>query len=56
VCILTDPALAERLRVAGFETAQTYTWPKIKPQLFKVYDEAMRHQGPAALLNRGTET
>jgi len=54
VCILTDPALAERLRTAGFETAQTYTWPKIKPQLFKVYEEAMRRQGPAALLNRGT--
>jgi len=56
VRILTDPALAERLRVAGIETAQTYTWPKIRPQLLKVYDEAMRHQGPAALLHRGTGT
>jgi len=56
VRILTDPALAERLRTAGFETAQTYTWLKIKPQLLKVYEEAMRHQGPAALLNRGTGT
>jgi glycosyltransferase involved in cell wall biosynthesis len=56
VRILTDPALAERLRTAGFETAQTYTWLKIKPQLFKVYEEAMHHQGPAALLNRGTGT
>ncbi len=53
VRILTEPALAERLRAAGFETAQIYTWPKIKPKLFKVYEEAMRHQGPAALLNRG---
>jgi len=42
--------------VAGIETAQTYTWPKIRPQLLKVYDEAMRHQGPAALLHRGTGT
>ena len=56
VRILTDPALAERLRVAGLEMAQTYTWTKIKPQLFKVYQEAIRHQGPAALLNRGTGT
>lgn len=56
VRILTEPALAERLRVAGFETADMYTWPKIKPLLFKVYEEAMRHRGPAALLNRGTET
>jgi glycosyltransferase involved in cell wall biosynthesis len=56
VRVLTDPALAERLRAAGFEAAQTYTWPKIKPQLFAVYEEAKRHQGPAALLNRGTGT
>jgi glycosyltransferase involved in cell wall biosynthesis len=54
--ILTEPAVAERLRTAGFATAQIYTWPKIKPQLFKVYEEAMHHQGPAALLNGGTET
>jgi len=56
VRILTEPALAERLRVAGFEIAQIYTWTKIKPVLFKVYEEAMRHQGPASQLNRGTET
>ena len=56
VRILTEPALAQRLRVAGFETADLYTWPKIKPLLFQVYEEAMRHRGPAALLNDGTET
>ncbi len=56
VRILTEPALADRLRTAGFATAQIYTWTKIKPQLFKVYEEAMHHHGPAALLNRGTGT
>jgi len=56
VRILTEPELAERLRTAGLETAQTYTWPKIKLQLLKVYEEAMSHQGPAALLNRGSGT
>lgn len=53
VRILTDPALAERLRTEGFETAQTHTWPKIKPHLFKVYEEAMRNQTPDALLKGG---
>jgi glycosyltransferase involved in cell wall biosynthesis len=54
--ILTEPALAERLRTTGLATAQIYTWPKIKPKLLKVYEEAMDHQGPAALLNRGSGT
>ena len=56
VRLLTEPALAERLRVAGFETAQMYTWPKIMPQLFNVYDAAMLPQAPAALPKRGTGT
>jgi len=56
VRILTEPALAERLRAAGFETADMYTWPKIKPLLFQAYEEAMHHRGPAALLKGGTET
>jgi glycosyltransferase involved in cell wall biosynthesis len=56
VRILSEPALAERLRVSGLETAQIYTWPKIKPLLFKVYEEAMHHQRPAALLKGGTGT
>jgi L-malate glycosyltransferase len=56
VRILTEPELAERLRTAGLATAQTYTWPKIKLQLLKVYEEAMNHQDPAASLNRGSGT
>lgn len=53
VRILTEPALAERLRIAGFAEAQSYTWRKIKPLLFKVYEEAMQSQTPAAFMKRG---
>lgn len=56
VRILTEPALAERLRAAGFEAAQIYTWPRIKPLLFKIYEAVTHPQGPAALLNRGAGT
>lgn len=55
VRILTDPALAVRLRAAGIEAAQRYTWPKIKPVLFSVYEAAIRHQAPV-VLNRGADT
>lgn len=53
VRILTDPALAGRLRAAGLAEAQRYTWSKIKPLLFKVYDEAMRNRTSVALLKGG---
>lgn len=53
VRILTEPALAQRLRAAGLAEAQMYTWSKIKPVLFKVYQEAMRDPSPAALLKGG---
>jgi glycosyltransferase involved in cell wall biosynthesis len=53
VRILTEPELAERLRSAGLAEAQMYTWPKIKPLLFKVYAEVVRNPAPAALLKGG---
>lgn len=55
VRILTDPVLAEQLRTAGLAEAKMYTWSKIKPLLFKVYDEAMQNQAPAALLKGGPD-
>lgn len=54
--VLTDPPLANRLREAGLETAQLYTWDKVKPRLFKAYTDAVRSAGDSAVLKRGTGT
>jgi len=54
--ILTDPGMADRLRVSGLKAAQAYTWPKIKPILFKAYAEAIQQLGSTAALKRGTGT
>lgn len=56
VRVLSDAALAGRLRAAGIEAAQIYTWPKIKPVLFSVYEAAMHPQDPTVALNRGAGT
>lgn len=56
VRILTEPELAKRLRVAGIEAAQIYTWPNIKPRLFKVYVEVVLHHRQSASMKPGTRT
>lgn len=53
VRILTEPDLAGQLRSAGLAEAKMYTWSKIRPLLFKVYDDAMRNQAHTALLKGG---
>ena len=53
VRILTEPVLAEQLRLAGLAEAKRYTWTKIKPILFKIYNEAINQQASAALQKRG---
>jgi len=40
--ILNEPALAQDLRTAGLAQVRNYTWPKVKPQLFKVYEDVVR--------------
>ena len=32
-----EPALAERLRLAGIENAKRYAWPRVRPLLFAAY-------------------
>ncbi len=44
--VLTDPALAARLRAAGLDAAQQYAWPHVRGQWLAVYRRA------AALGNR----
>ena len=53
VRILTEPVLAEQLRLAGLAEAKMYTWKKIKPILFKVYNEDINHRVPAAMVKGG---
>ena len=40
--LVREPALAERLRVAGLEAARCYTWASVQPRLFGVYARALR--------------
>jgi glycosyltransferase involved in cell wall biosynthesis len=39
--VLSDPALAERLRAAGRAEAERYTWSAVKPVLFDAYARAL---------------
>lgn len=55
VRILTEPVLAGQLRSAGMAEAKMYTWSKIKPLLFNIYDKA-QNQAPAAFLKDGPGT
>jgi glycosyltransferase involved in cell wall biosynthesis len=41
--MLSDPALAERLRTAGRVEAERYAWSAVKPVLFDVYARVLRH-------------
>lgn len=54
--LLLVPDLAQRLRTAGLAAVQNYTWPKIKPQLFGVYESAIASRNPVAIVNRGSGT
>ena len=38
--VLTDPALAARLRAAGLDAAQQYAWPQVRGQWLSVYRRA----------------
>lgn len=39
--VLGDALLAERLRTAGIEGAQRYTWPKVRERLFDAYEKVL---------------
>ena len=53
--ILNEPALAQDLRTAGLAQVRNYTWPKVKPQLFKVYEDVVRGQTAAGMTRRGSD-
>jgi phosphatidylinositol alpha-mannosyltransferase len=40
--VLDDPALAERLRAAGRERAETFAWPRVADRIEEVYERARR--------------
>ena len=46
--VLSDPALAERLRVAGRAEAERYTWRAVGPVLFDAYARALGRSVPHA--------
>ncbi len=39
--VLAEPDLAAALRAAGLEAAERYTWPHVRPLLFRTYARAM---------------
>ncbi|MGB8331076.1 MAG: glycosyltransferase family 4 protein, partial [Polyangiales bacterium] len=39
--VLSDPALAERLRISGRAAAERFGWDKVRPVLFDVYIRAL---------------
>lgn len=51
--VLTQPGLHARLREAGLDAAQQYTWARVRPCLLKVYQEAISKYSPSATLNSG---
>lgn len=54
--ILAEPELAQRLRRHGLAAVQDYTWQKIKPKLFKVYENAIGTGRRFAMIKRGSGT
>jgi glycosyltransferase involved in cell wall biosynthesis len=56
VRLLRDTALAERLRAAGLARAAEFTWARVKPRLFAVYEDARKQRGATAVANRGAGT
>lgn len=49
--VLEDTDLAARLREAGLELAQQYTWPAVRRRLFAVYHDALAGRRPALTTN-----
>lgn len=39
--LLNDPAKAEQIRRAGFESVQQYTWPNVRDRLLRVYEQVL---------------
>jgi L-malate glycosyltransferase len=46
--LLTDPDMANRMKLAGTELASQFTWPKVRVRLFGVYESVLaRRKEPA---------
>lgn len=52
--ILAEPELAQRLRNAGLAAVEAYTWQKIKPRLFKAYEDAVDSRRRIVMVKRGS--
>ncbi len=48
--VLTDPTLAGRLRQAGRERAEEFSWERIVPRIEAVYEQAIRRGTGGPLL------
>lgn len=53
VRILMQPELAQGLRRSGLAAVQNYTWQKVKPKLFKVYEDAIRTGHRVSIVKHG---
>lgn len=41
LALLSDPSLAKRIRAAGLESIQQYTWPNVRDRLLHVYEQVL---------------
>jgi glycosyltransferase involved in cell wall biosynthesis len=52
LALLTNPVKASRIKQAGIESVQQYTWPKVRTRLLSVYEQVLNKRNQPVVENK----